>query len=194
MNAISKLIRRFTIPPVFAALLLLVVYAAFPQDNGGIGHLLCGIFFLSVLPALAYPLQKHFAHFKDRGREGQRSLAMIFSFVGYLLGTVVSFVLSAPVRLKLLYCEYLLCGVGMLLLNKVFAVKASGHACGVVGPVIMLFYFGLYLPALIGIACILPVYVSSVKTKSHTVRQLVIGSAIPAVVLALLVSVQTLLV
>ena len=187
MNKISKLIRRFTIPPVFAAVLLITIYIVFPQYFGNVWHLIGGLISLTILPILAYPLQKCFPSFKDRGREGQRSLAMIFSFIGYLSGTLISFVLSAPIELKLIYLEYLLCGFGMLLLNKVFKIKASGHACGVVGPVIIFLYFGLYIPALIGTSLIVPVYISSVRTKQHTVSQLIVGSIIPIVTLCLIV-------
>ncbi len=185
MNKISKVIRIITVPPMFAAVLLITVYIAFSHYYGSIWHLLGGILFLTVLPTLAYPLQKYFAHFKDRGREGQRSLAMIFSFFGYLLGVVVAFAFSAPTQLKIIYLEYLLCGVGMLLLNKVFKIRASGHACGIVGPVIMLLYFGLYIPAIVGTVLIILVYVSSIKTKRHTASQLIVGSVIPAVVLGI---------
>ena len=104
------------------------------------------LFFLSIFPTLAYPLQRCFKKYKDRGREGQRSLAMIFSFVGYLLGTVMAFVFSAPIEVKIIYIEYLLCGIGMVLLNKVFKVKASGHACGIVGPVLMFFTLDCIFP------------------------------------------------
>ncbi len=128
MNQVSKVIRRFTVPPVFAAALLLIVYIVYPHYCGNVWHLTGGLIFLAVLPTLAYPLQKYIPHFKDRGREGQRCLAMIFSFAGYLLGTLLAFVFSAPMELKTIYLEYLLCGVGMLLLNKVFRIKASGHA------------------------------------------------------------------
>lgn len=54
---------------------------------------------------------------------------MIFSAVGYLLGTLVAFITDVPVELKIIYLEYLLCGIAMLVLNKVFKLKASGHAC-----------------------------------------------------------------
>lgn len=190
MNRVSKIIRRFTVPPVFAAALLIIVYIAYPNYFGNVWHLIGGLFFLTILPTLAYPMQKYIPHFKDRGREGQRSLAMIFSFAGYLLGTGIAFAFSAPVDLKTIYLEYLLCGIGMLLLNKVFKIKASGHACGIVGPVIMLLYFRLYIPAIIGAALIVPVYISSIKTKQHTAPQLIGGSAIPIVVLFLIILVQ----
>lgn len=193
MDKIFKIIRKITIPPVFAAALLIIVYVTHANYFGSIWHLVGTLFFLTILPTLAYPLQKYIPKYKDRGREGQRNLAMIFSFVGYLLGTVVAFVFSAPIELKIIYLEYLLCGIGMLLLNKVFKIKASGHACGIVGPVILFLYFGLYIPAIIGTALILPVYISSVRTKQHTLTQLIGGSAIPAVVLFIIVMLRLLL-
>lgn len=183
MDNVFKNIRRITIPPVFAAVFLILVYMTHTAYFGGILQLIGAVFFLAVLPTLAYPLQKYFPKYKDRGREGQRSLAILFSIAGYLLGTASAFVFSVPAELQFIYMEYLLSGIGMLLLNKVFKIKASGHACGIVGPVIMCLYFGLYLPAMIGAALILPVYISSVRTGQHTIPQLFGGSTIPAFVL-----------
>lgn len=142
--------------------------------------------FLCVLPILAYPLQKYIPHFKDKGREGQRSLAMIFSAVGYLLGTLVAFITGAPAELKIIYLEYLLCGIAMLVLNKAFKLKASGHACGIVGPILLMIYFKMYIPAAVGALLIVPVYVSSLKTKRHTALQLIGGSLIPLVALGII--------
>lgn len=181
MNTLCKIIRRFTVPPVFAAILLVTVFFVFPEYYGTPLHLLAGLFFLSLLPTLAYPLQKYIPHFRSRGREGQRSLAMLFSFSGYLLGTVVTLLARAPRQLLALYLAYLLCGIGMLLLNKLVGIKASGHACGIVGPIILLYYFGLILPATVGLMLVIPVFVSSIQTKQHTAPQLFCGSMIPAV-------------
>lgn len=193
MEKVFKIIRKITIPPVFAAALLIIVYITHTNYFGSIWHLFGALLFLSVLPTLAYPLQRFFKKYKDRGREGQRSLAMIFSFAGYLLGTLTAFVFSAPIELKIIYLEYLLCGIGMLLLNKVFKIKASGHACGIVGPVLLLSYFRLYIPAIIGAVLIIPVYISSIRTKRHSPAQLICGSIIPAVVLLTIVLVRFML-
>ena len=59
MENVCKIIRRITVPPVFAAALLLIVSMTHPDYIGGIGHLIGALFFLSVLPTLAYPLQKY---------------------------------------------------------------------------------------------------------------------------------------
>ena len=171
---------------MFAASLLIIAYIIYPHYFGSIWHMLGGLVFLCILPLLAYPLQKYIPHFKDKGRDGQRSLAMIFSAVGYLLGTLTAFIADAPAELKIIYLEYLLCGIAMLVLNKVFKLKASGHACGIVGPVLLMLYFKMYIPAIVGTLLIIPVYVSSLKTKRHTAPQLLGGSFIPLVALGII--------
>ncbi len=183
MDKISLLIRKMTIPPVFAVALLISVYIFYPAYIGSVWQLLLGIVFLAGLPSLAYPLQKYIPHFKEKGRDGQRSLAMIFSFAGYLFGTFTALLIHSPIELKSIYLEYLYCGITMLALNKLIKIKASGHACGIVGPVLLMVYFKLYIPALVGALFIVPVYISSVKTKRHSVSQLIAGSIIPLAML-----------
>lgn len=186
MNHISRVIRKITVPPVFAALLLIILFFVYPAYFATVWNLIAGLVFLCALPLLAYPLQKYIPHFKDRGREGQRSLAMIFSAVGYLLGTAAAWIFDAPAELKMVYYEYLLCGIGMLVINKVFKLKASGHACGIVGPILMLAYFKLFVPSAVGLLLVISVYVSSLRTKQHTLPQLLGGSLIPLFVLLFL--------
>ncbi len=186
MNKISFVIRKITVPPVFAATLLIIAYIMYPSYFGSVWQMIGGLAFLCVLPLLAYPLQKYIPRFKDKGRDGQRSLAMIFSAVGYLLGTLAVFVTRAPAELKIIYVEYLLCGLAMLVLNKIFKLKASGHACGIVGPVLLMLYFKMFIPAMIGTLLIIPVYVSSLRTKRHTPWQLIGGSFIPLVMLCII--------
>ncbi len=183
MNKIFLFIRKITVPPTFAATLLILGFVICPEYFGSAWNLISGLVFICVLPLLAYPLQKYIPRFKDKGRAGQRSLAMIFSAVGYLLGTLIAFLTKAPTEYKIICMEYLLCGIAMLVLNKVFKLKASGHACGIVGPVLMMIYFKMFIPAAVCSLLIIPVFISSVKTKQHTAWQLVGGGFIPLVVL-----------
>ncbi len=181
MNKVSLFIRKITIPPVFATLLLSLVYAFNPTYFGSIWQMFVGLFFLAVLPVLAYPLQRFIPKFKDKGRDGQRTLAMIFSFIGYLAGTCVALVCNVPKKLFIIYLTYLLCGISILISNKLFKFKASGHACGIVGPVFLLAYFKHYISAILSAFIIIPVFISSIKTKRHTSTQLIGGSIIPLV-------------
>ena len=58
MSKVAMVIRKITIPPVFAVVLLLSVYFSYPDEFGSIWHMIGGIVFHAVLPVLAYPLQK----------------------------------------------------------------------------------------------------------------------------------------
>lgn len=129
MQKVCLFIRKVTTPPIFATAFLLAVFFIQPPVFMSVWQLICGILFLGVLPILGYPLQKHIPYFKDKGREGQRSLAMIFSVAGYLLGIITVAFSEASTELYVIYLEYLLSGIGILLLNKVFHFKTSGHAC-----------------------------------------------------------------
>ena len=184
MNKFYKLIRVATVPPLMASALfiLLGVYGILaPIDS------ILGVIFIGVLPVLSYPLQPIVPHYKNKGREGQRNLAIIFSVVGYILGCVLALIFDAPINtVVFIYLDYLISGILIAVFNKLFHLRASGHACGIVGPVAMLLYFGLYLPAAIGAILTVFVFISSIKMKRHTFLQLLGGSAITLSALLLL--------
>ena len=185
MNKFFLAIRAVTAPHIFALMLLTLLFIAHPSYLGSVWFFVAGVFCLTVLPMLAYPLQRFIPGFKSRGREGQRTLAMIFSALGYVIGVVIAFAFGAPRELKMVFVEYLLCGISILISSKVFKKKASGHACGIVGPVAMLIYLGLYIPAAVCAVLTIPVYVSSIKTRRHTPSELILGSIIPVAMLAI---------
>lgn len=176
MNKVYKIIRVATVPPIMASLLFIVL--------GAYGTLnwidaLLGVLFLGVLPILSYPLQRFIPYYKDKGREGQRNLAIVFSVAGYILGCVLALIFEAPLNtVVFIYLDYLISGVLIAVFNKLFHLKASGHACGIVGPVAMLVYWGLYIPAAVGAVMTVFVFISSIKMKRHTFLQLVGGSLI----------------
>ena len=187
MQKIASIFRKIARPPIFAVLFLLTVYVTDAALIGSVFQLAIGILTLGVLPLLGYPMQKFIPHFRDKGREGQRTLAMLFCFAGYLLGTLTALVTHAPKALLMIYLCYLSCGIGMLICNKLFRFKASGHACGITGPVFaMLLYFNLPIPALIGAVLTALVFASSVKTREHTLPHLLGGTAIAAVCITVL--------
>ncbi len=180
MEKVFRVIRIVTVPPVFALALLVTVYGCLPGAIGSPGQLLGFMLCLSVLPVLGYPLQRFLPRFRDRGREGQRSLTMLLSAAGYLLGLAATLITHASRVLLVIDLEYLLCGVCILVFNRCFRLRASGHACGAAAPALLLAAFGLYLPAAVGAALVLPVFVSSVRTGCHTVPQLLGGCLIAA--------------
>lgn len=181
---IMKAIRIISIPPVLALLSLLLIYALRSAYFGSISVLLLGILFLCVLPSAGYILQPLIPAFKDKGREGQRQLAIIFSVIGYLSANLYALIAPVPTPIRWIFLTYLLSGIAMLFFNKVLHIRASGHACGIAGPIMSITYaFGPL--ALLGILLLVVVYYASIKTKSHTLKELLIGSSLSTVALLL---------
>ena len=161
-----------------ALVMLIILYVWAPATFGNPAFFISSVVFLTVLPLLAYPLQPLFPHFRDRGREGQRTLAMVFAVAGYLLGSGEAFLANAPVRLKVIFLSYLLSGFLVVLFNKLLHVRASGHACGMAGPFAILASFGQWAGCL-GAPLLAVVWWSSLKTARHTPGQLIAGTVLP---------------
>ena len=66
-------------------------------------------------------------------------------------------------------------------------MKISGHACGMIGPVMLFIYFKLYIMAMIGLFIAVIVYISSIKMKRHTFYQLLGGSLVPIIAILILI-------
>ena len=123
MNKVYKIIRVATVPPIMAATLFIVLGAF------GVTTLidsLLGIFFIGILPILSYPLQRFIPYYKDKGREGQRNLAIVFSVIGYIVGCVLALIFNAPLNtVVFIYLDYLLSGLLIAIFNKLFHLKTS---------------------------------------------------------------------
>ena len=182
---VAKTIRTCTTASIMATIMLAVIYVTKPQIYGEVRNMIVAFLFLGLFPILAYPLQKYIPQYKDKGRDGQRNLAMIFSVFGYILGCSINLFFNAPLEMWIIYLGYLISGVCILLINKLFHLRASGHACGVAGPIMLLIVFGV--PALIpGVVLLIIVWWASLIMKRHTFAQLVGGTAIPLIAVAIL--------
>jgi hypothetical protein len=174
---IAKIIGLITVAPIMAFGMLTLLYFTGNDNFSNLGHYLLAIIYLTVLPILAYPLQKILPKFKDEGRAGQRKLAFIMVVFGYTLGIISALILKAPAQYLLIYLAYFLSGIILALINKLSKTKASGHACGVVGPIVMCIYllggyawfFVLLMPI---------VFWSRLTMGRHTSKELLFGSAV----------------
>ena len=175
---IAKAIRIATVAPLMALTLLVILYFARDGVFGTTLNLVLAVVFLVILPILAYPLQPLVPGFKGRGREGQRSLAMWMASLGYILGMVSALFLPVSNYLLVIYLTYMISGVSLVLLNKVFKIRASGHACGVAGPIFSLIYF-LGPWVLFGLILLAAVYWASLQMDRHDKSELLIGSTVP---------------
>lgn len=181
---IYKVIRIVTVAPVMAFAALSVLFVCDGSVFRGTADYITAVLLLVAVPLLAYPLQPIIPGFKDKGRDGQRRLAIVMAVVGYIFGILAAFITHASKGLKLIYMVYFISGVMILLFNKVLKIKASGHACGVAGPLAYLAYFlGAY--ALIGLPVMALVYLASLKMKRHKLSELLTGSVIPCAALGI---------
>lgn len=176
-----KVIRVVTVAPVLALIMTIIVAGNCEGIFPFPWHLAYSMFFLGVLPLLAYPFQKYIPGYRDKGREGQRNLAIIFAVAGFAAGCVMSFVFPASDGLRVIFLEYVCGALGVLVFNKGFHIRISGHACGALAPVALFLYFGLYGAAAAGTVLAVLVFVASIKTKRHTFFQLIGGGLVPLI-------------
>ena len=174
-NILAKIIRGVAIPPTFVVILTLCMYFLHPTMFRHAIDLIAVIIALALIPATAYVLAPILPGFKDKGRKGSRTLAFITSAIGYVSGMIYAFASGATHDLKFIFGGYMLALVMLLIFNKLFKLKASGHACGILGPLLYAVYFlgiGWLIPCLIVGAAVVW---ASIYRKSHTPKELMLG-------------------
>ena len=180
-HSAAHILRKCTVAPLLAAGMLVFLYAVQPAMFGTIGGLFRQLLFLSLFPLLAYPVQPLIPSFREKGREGQRHLAMLFAFAGYLLNVLVNLFTGATGALARVGWVYLLSGMTMLLCNRLLRLRASGHAAGV-GAVLGLLALSGYPETLaVTLPLLVLVFWASIAAKRHTLPQLIGGVLIPLV-------------
>lgn len=184
----AKIIRLLTVAPLMAMVALSIILLVSPEIFRNNGNYFIALLFLTVLPLLGYPLQPFIPGFCDKGRDGQRNLAIIMAVFGYVLGIFYVLLTRATQGLLVIYLTYLLSGIGIAIFNKVLKVRASGHTCGIAGPIALLFYVIGY-KALWGLIVLIMVFWASLKIKRHTMSQLIWGSIIPLAALFVAINV-----
>jgi len=173
---LAKVIRVIFIPPVMVAILIFLLRGS---DAGVITtpvEFWLSLGMLSILPVLAYPASLILPRGEKSARDSQRTIAFAFSGAGYVLCWVLGNILRVNDFLQTIYTIYLSSFLLLLLLNGVFHLKASGHACSITGPLLIF----AYLFGVIGVLTALAVYASifwaSIKLGRHRPKELLLGS------------------
>lgn len=186
MKTFAKIIRGVTVPPAIVTVLFLLLY--FLRDDVITNPLDLGLslFFLAVVPVLAYPLQVIVPAFRPGGQKMKRRLAFILSIMGYIAAVTVSLLRGAIPNLAYIDAVYLCSVVVLTLINVVTPWHASGHACSIVGPIALLACFSGWWSILPGAVVIALSFWSSVYLKRHTVREYLLGAISPLLSAALM--------
>ena len=177
VEKLAKVIRVISVAPVLAIIMFTLLFLLRPGFFANGLHYALAIVFIAALPLLAYPLQPLLPKFSSAGRKGQRELAIIFSLAGYIAGLLFALLFRAPAGELVVYLTYFISGLLIALSTAVLKFRASGHACGIAGPVTVLAWY--ISPWFIAAYLLLPgVHWASRKLKRHTVWELVAGGAI----------------
>lgn len=173
---IAHAVRIISIPPVMVGILLVLIFTLRDDVITTAAEMVASLLGLTVLPVLAYPVSFIVPSIRKKGREGQRSLAMYFSTVGYVAVFVYGLIAGVGTGLMHIYAGYLFSVVIILVSNKVFKVRVSGHACSVSGPLV---YSGFFLGVwgiVVGAVCWGVILWASLAMKRHTFKEFVLGT------------------
>ena len=175
---IAKFIRGITVPPCLVVVLIIILVNMKSELFQNLTEVIVAVACLGIIPVLAYPLQTFLRKYRDGGREAQRNLAFLCNLIGFSLAVLLGYVLHVNIELQLMFHMYFLSVLLLTICNKGLHLRASGHACGVTGPLLLLIYFGgVYwiIPCvLLGIA----IAWASLELRRHTKKELVMGSLV----------------
>ena len=185
---IAKIIRVLSVPPIMVSIFILIL--AFNKNNifRNSEEIIIMIVFLGLVPALAYVLSGIIPAVRSKGREGQRKLAFVTNLVGYGIALLWAILTNVSKELLLICLTYFLSVVFLAIYNKGFHFRASGHASGFTGPLILMIYFlGWKVIAPVLIIAALIVW-ASLYLKRHTIKELAGGILVN--ILAFIISVM----
>ena len=177
----AKIIRMITIPPIEALVMLLILYGLKREEFGTSGNLLMAILFLTVIPICSYPISSRIKNTGD-SRNHQRNMAFVFNFLSYLAAMLIGCYVGSSRMLQWIFNSYFLAVMILTIINKVFKIRASGHACSCALPYLILSYWLGWRAAVIGMILYLIEFWASVELKRHTVKEFLLGSAVACLV------------
>ena len=173
---IAHAVRIVTIPPVMVGILLVLVFTLRDDVITTAAAMTASLLGLTVLPILAYPVSFAVPALRRKGREGQRTVAMYFSTVGYVAVFVYGLIAEVGVSLMHIYAGYLISVIIILVSNKVFKVRVSGHACSVSGPLVYSGFFLGWWGIAVGAVCWGAILWASLVMKRHTFKEFLLGT------------------
>lgn len=179
----AKIIRIITIPPIEALAMLLILYGIKQEEFGNLGNLLMAVLFLTVIPICSYPIASRKRGEQDM-RNNQRNMAFIFNFLSYLAAMLIGYCVGCTRMLQWILNGYFLAVLILTIVNKVFKIRASGHACSCTFPYLILsYYFGGYV-TVICLILYLAEFWASVELKRHTTKEFLGGTIVAWIIFA----------
>ncbi|MBQ9162610.1 MAG: hypothetical protein IJX74_04965 [Clostridia bacterium] len=177
LSKVAKIIRVVSVPPVMVTALIIILALSdcnvFTSVSQSVVSALC----LGFFPLLAYPVSYAVPKIREKGRDGQRDLAIYFSAVGYTVAVIYGHIAAVNSELMLIYYGYFI-SVILIALSKLIKVKASGHACSVSGPIVFVAYFLGFGGILSGVVLWGLILFASLYLKRHTLSEFLLGTGV----------------
>ena len=178
LNPAAGIIRILSVPPVMVSILIILFYFGGQGQFRSMWEALIMWVCLALIPALAYIICPCGAAKETSEREKQRKTAFILSAVGYGLSLLFALFVSGNGHVIFISLDYVFSLIMLLLINRLTALRASGHGCAVIGPLaIGSFYFG-WRAAVICLIFYALILWASLRMKRHTLREFLAGSII----------------
>lgn len=172
----AKWVRILTTPQISAIALVSLLVIQRQEMFCGIWDYLVSVFFLGIFPLLAYPIARIIPTTHSMGRKAERGLAFIFCLLGYLILYVYGLCFSVDRQLFLLFETYFFSGLILAAVNVCFHIKASGHACGTTGAILLAGSFLDWQWSIIFALVFLLSAWASITLERHTVQEFMLGS------------------
>ena len=172
----AKWVRILTTPQISAIALVSLLVVQRPEMFRGTQDYSVSIFFLGIFPLLAYPIARIIPTTHSMGRKAERGLAFIFCLLGYLIVYVYGLCFSVDRQLFLLFETYFFSGLILAAVNVCFHIKASGHACGTTGAILLAGSFLDWKWSMIFALVFLLSAWASITLERHTVQEFMLGS------------------
>lgn len=175
---LAQLIRILSAPSLTAIVFMIILKKYAPIAFPSWMEIRISLIFLSALPMSAYIIWALVPSLRKQGRKSQRKMAFIFSGAGYVGAFIYGALFSGNPDLAMVTTIYLVSVLLLIFCNKVLHSKASGHSCGVAGPMIVcVYYFGV-IGLLIGGTIYLIVFWASIESRRHTAEEFLEGTFI----------------
>lgn len=176
VDKLAKAVRILSVPPLLAAVFLIIVKCTSDSVFAKPLDFVMSVVFLGIFPLLAYGVWAIVPRLKKGGRNTQRRLAFVFSLVGYVALWLYARIAKVGSEMSLICDTYFLSVLLLSVINFAFKVKASGHACGISGPLFLSVYFMGWISAFPCLALGVISFWASVKSGRHTLKQLFAGA------------------
>ena len=188
IDIFAKFIRVITIPAMTSGCAMTLLWLSDTVIYARVLDYVMVMLGLTVIPLLSYGVSAAVPSLRKTGREGQRKMAMYFSAAGYVISFAYAMLMPTTAPYRAMTGTYVISIVLLLVLNKGFHFKASGHACSTVGPLVAMSYFlgGWTVPAGL-VICALVIW-SSMELKQHRFGELMTGSAVSGLAFAFLIA------